>query len=70
MSQIHEYRGWRGTKASGAAVVFLVASYMLVFGVIDQEAWLWATGIAAGLLGVGDIGARLAARPKSSINNF
>lgn len=68
--QIHEYRGWSGTKASGAAVIFLVASYMRVFGVIDQEAWGWAVWAAVALLGGGDVGARMAARPKSSINNF
>ena len=70
MSQVHEYRGWKGTKASGAAAIFLVASYMRAFDVIYQESWLWAVGIAAGLLGGGDVGARMAARPKNSINNF
>ncbi len=68
--QIHEYRGWKGTKASGAAAIFLVASYMRAFDVIDQEAWNTAVWAAAALLGVGDVGARMAARPKSSINNF
>jgi hypothetical protein len=67
---IQAYRGWNGTKAAGAAAIFLVASYMLAFGVIDQASWVWALGIAASLLGGGDIGARMAARSKSSINNF
>ena len=69
-NQLHQYRGWKGTKASGAATIFLIASYMRVFGVIDQESWNLAVITAATLLGGGDIGARLAARPKSNINNY
>ena len=68
--QIHGYRGWKGTKASGAAVIAIAATVLLWFGKIDADAWTTALFIAAGLLGAGDVLARIAARPKSNINNL
>ena len=53
--QIHGYRGWKGTKASGAAVIAIAATVLLWFGKIDADAWTTALFIAAGLLGAGDV---------------